>query len=51
MISEKWVGVGFLIIIFSVMFMEWKSADMRQYCRMEAMKANHSAEDIVKICP
>jgi uncharacterized membrane protein len=51
MTEEKWVGIGFLIIIFMVMFMAWKSADMRQDCRMEAMKANRSAEDIVKICP
>jgi len=51
MTEEKWVGIGVLIIIFSVMFMSWKSADMRQDCRVEAMKANRSAEDIVKICP
>jgi hypothetical protein len=51
MISEKWVGIGFFIIIFSVMFMGWKGADMRQDCRFEAMKANRPAEDIIKICP
>jgi len=51
MTEEKWAGIGCLIIIFSVMFMAWKGADMRQDCRVEAMKANRSAEDIVKICP
>jgi hypothetical protein len=51
MTEEKSVGIGVLIIIFSIMFMAWKSADMRQDCRVEAMKANRSADDIVKICP
>jgi hypothetical protein len=51
MTEEKWVGIGFLIIIFLIVFMAWKGADMRQTCRVEAMKANRSAEDIVKICP
>jgi uncharacterized membrane protein len=47
----KWSGIGFLIIILLIVFMAWKGADMRQTCRVEAMKANRSAEDIVKICP
>jgi hypothetical protein len=48
---EKWAGIGFMLLIFSIGFMGWKSADMRKDCRMEAMKANRTAEDIVKICP
>ena len=48
---EKWAGIGFILLIFFIGFMAWKEQDMRQNCRMEAMKANRSAEDIVKICP
>lgn len=46
----KWAGIGFFVLIFTIGFMGWKGADMRQTCRLEAMKANRSAEDIVKIC-
>lgn len=48
---EKWAAIGFMILVFSIGFMGWKAADMRQDCRLETMKAGKSAEDIVKICP
>ena len=48
---EKWAAIGFMILVFSIGFMGWKAADMRQDCRIEVMKAGRSAEDIIKICP
>jgi hypothetical protein len=49
--SEKYAGICFMLLIFGIGFMAWKAQDMRQNCRLEAMKANRTAEDIVKICP
>jgi len=49
--DEKIVGICFMLLVFGMGFMGWKAHDMRQNCRLEAMKANRTAEDIVKICP
>jgi hypothetical protein len=48
---EKWAAIGFMLLIFALGIMAWKAQDMRNDCRLEAMKANRTAEDIVKICP
>ena len=48
---EKWVAIGFMILVFGMGLMGWKATDMRNECRIEVMKANRTAEDIVKICP
>jgi hypothetical protein len=49
--TEKWAGIGFMLLVFSIGFMAWKSADMRQNCRIEIVKAGKSADDAVKVCP
>ena len=49
--SEKVVVGCFMLLIFGMGFMGWKTTDMRKDCRLEAMKASRTAEDIVKICP
>jgi hypothetical protein len=49
--GEKYAGISFLLLVFSIGFLAWKAQDMRQECRIEVMKAGRSAEDILKICP
>jgi hypothetical protein len=48
---EKW----FMIFLFSLIVLMFVgtlvSADQRQTCRLEMLKAGRTTEDIVKICP
>jgi preprotein translocase subunit YajC len=48
---EKWVGICFMLLVFGMGFMAWKSQDMRQTCRIEMVKAGKTADDVMKICP
>lgn len=48
---EKWLFVGIGFIIFSMLFIAVYAVEQRNSCRADAMKANRSADEIVKICP
>jgi len=57
MISEfekkmiAFIAVSIVFILLFLFVLGAFSGHQRQYCRLEAMKANRTAEDIVKICP
>ena len=44
------IAVTISTLFLIVMLLGSYSADRRQDCKLEAMKANRTAEDIVKIC-
>ena len=45
------VAVSMVFILLFLFVLGAFSSHQRQTCRLEAMKANRTAEDIVKICP
>ena len=52
--EKKMIAFVAVSVVFCLLFLfviGLFASHQRQTCRLEAMKANRTAEDIVKICP